>query len=705
MTITTEISYCRICPAVCGTLVDIEDDRVVRVRGDREAPLSGGYTCPKGRAAPELMNGPDRLTETMARGADGVHRPIAVADATADIAARLNAIIEEHGPDAVALFMGTQTLVNTLSAFVVHAWFGQLGSHKLFSTMTIDQSAKWLVPARMGEYQGGLQSLDEADVWLIAGSNPVITSNGGDGDVPFVMNPANEFKKAKARGMKLIVIDPRQTETSARADIHLRPRPGTDAVVFAGLLHVILENRWYDEDFCAEFVDGLEELRAAVAPATPEFVASRCDIAVEDLLEVARVFGTAERGRISTGTGTNFGPHSNVAEHLADTLNIICGRVRRAGEPAQDGHALFASSPPVARVVPPDRSWETGFRSRVGGHGQIRGELPSSLLPDEILTPGPDRVRALVISGANLVLALADEEKARAALEALDLLVVVDTRMTETARLADYVIAGAMLYERPDHTALMESFMQAPFAHYTPALVPPPGGVVEDWQFYLDLAHRMGMEPELAGQPIPAGTALSSEELLTWLMGGGRVDPDELRAHRHGLPVPSAGMVVAPRPEDDTERLQLVPDDVRAEIAAALEDDSLVLGDGQLLLISRRMKNAMNSLGTKVPSLMGTTYNPALMHPDDLAAHGLVEGAEVEVVSRHGRVRAVVGADPGLRVGTVSLSHMWGTLDKEASVAEHGSNVNRLTSLDDELQTINRMPRMTALPVRIVPAG
>lgn len=701
----TEISYCRICAASCGTLVEVVDDRVTKVVGDRDNPMSGGYTCVKGRAAGELMNGPDRLTRSVRRTADGEDEPITMAEAAAEVGAKLREIVSEHGPDAVALFMGTQQAFTTLTPFVVRSWFRALGSHKLFSTMTIDQSAKWLVPARMGEYLGGMQAMAGADVWLFAGTNPLVSASGGDGDGLLVANPINQLKSLQSDGMRLVVIDPRRTETAARADLHLRPRPGTDAVLFAGLLHVVLERGWYDEDFCAEYVDGLDELRAALTVASPDRVSAFCDIEPDDLVEVARLFGTARRGRVTTGTGVCFGPHSNLAEHLADTLNIVCGRLLRAGEPAWAGDVLLGGSRPVARVAPPTRTWEEGFRSRVDGHGRIRGELPASLLPEEILRPGGDRVRALLVSGANPMLALPDQRRTREALENLDLLVTVDTRMTETARVADYVIAATMLYERADHTALMEFFFPEPFAQWAPALVSRPGEVVDDWEFYVRLGREMGLQMKVGGQPLDLDHPPSSEVLLARVAGRGRVDPAVLRAHRHGMRVAHPGTVVAPRPEGDEQRLVLLAPDVAEELGTALAEIAAVATrpPDQFLLVSRRLKEVVNSLGRGVAGMARLPYNPAYFTPDDMTRLGLSEADEVVLTSDAGEVRAYAHPDATLRAGTVALAHGWGALDPEAG-PESGTNVNLLTNGRTDFQPINRMPRFTAVPVRVRPA-
>ena len=405
--VTRRVSYCRLCQASCGVLADVRDNRIQQIIGDKDNPMSRGFTCPKGRRGGDFLAAPDRLTHSLVQRVPGLRTPIDLAQAAGEIGAKLQAIIARHGPDAVGIFLGTQGIFATLTKPIAQSWFAGTGSHKQFSTMTIDQSAKWVAAGRIGKYLGGHQSFSDFDVWIFAGTNPLISVNGGAGDGVLMQNPYVALTEARAGGLKLIVIDPRRTETAYNADLHIRPRPGHDALIFAGLLNIILSERLHDQAFCDRYVHGLSTLTRAVGDATPERVALAAGIDAEDLLAAARLFARGPRGMVFAGTGVCMGPHSNLAEHLATCLNIICGRYLREGELASSNAVLGPDVVPRAEVAPPDRTWERGYRSRFGA-GMIRGELPSNTLSDEILAPGPDRIRALIVSGGNPVLALPD---------------------------------------------------------------------------------------------------------------------------------------------------------------------------------------------------------------------------------------------------------------------------------------------------------
>jgi len=380
-------SICRYCPAHCPILVTLENGRATRVVGDPESPLFGGYTCPKGRALPEQHAHPDRLLHSVARSENGDFERIDVERAMDEIAARVKAIVDAHGPRSVALYVGTNSLPYAAAPGTAHSWLSGLGSRMFFTSNTIDQPGKQIAAALHGLWQGGENDFQTSDTWLLVGLNPVISKSAG---VPS-QNPARKLKDAVDRGMKLIVIDPRRTETARRAAIHLQPRPGEDPTLMAGLLHVVIAEKLYDEAFTLQEAEGFEALSRAVLPFAPEYVSKRAGVPADALIEAARVFGAGPRGCSVTGTGPSFATRGTLTEYLSLCLNTICGRWSRAGEKVGRPNVMLPAYTARAQPHAPYQAWGYGEKMRVRGLTNATCGMPTAALADEILLKAKDR--------------------------------------------------------------------------------------------------------------------------------------------------------------------------------------------------------------------------------------------------------------------------------------------------------------------------
>ncbi|HSV47045.1 MAG TPA: molybdopterin-dependent oxidoreductase, partial [Ramlibacter sp.] len=265
----TRQSYCRLCAGMCGTLVSVDaGGRIVGIRGDKSHPMTSGYACIKGLQAEHIHHGESRLLHPLKRMPDGSFARIGLEQALDEIAARLRTLIDDSGPRSVALYRGTQNYFNSAASALAPAWLAAIGSPCYFSSATIDQSSKFVTAERMGVWEAGVQPIESCDVWMAVGFNPLVSVQAFMG-FP-ALNPTKRLHALKAGGMKLIVIDPRRTETAHHADLHLQPYPGQDAALAAGLLNVILSRGWHDAVFCAAHANGVDALREAVAPFTPE---------------------------------------------------------------------------------------------------------------------------------------------------------------------------------------------------------------------------------------------------------------------------------------------------------------------------------------------------------------------------------------------------------------------------------------------------
>ncbi len=701
-------SYCRICPGLCGVVVSIEDNRIVDVKGDRANRATDGYICIKGRQNGEFHHGPNRIRAPMRRQADGSYAPIRSEQALDEVAESVARIVERHGPDAIGVFVGTAAAMNVLQCLMAHAFIRALGSRSVFTSQTIDQSAKWIAECRMGKFGSGRQAFADADVWLLAGMNPLVSLSGSNAGIP-QYNPLKYLRRARERGMKLIIVDPRRTETAAIADLFLQVMPGEDPTLFAAMLREILVQEWHDADFCAQYVSGLDALKRAVMPFTLDYAAGRCGVDADQIHAAAALFARdSKRGMAGSGSGPDMAPRSNLAEHLIQCLNIVCGRFARPGDIVQNPRVMLPRRPIHAEVVPPSRHWEHGHRSKATGYGTLRGEMMSGVLADEILHDGKDRLRALFCVGSNPANALPDQRKAIRALRSLDLLVTSEPRWSETARLADYVFAPTLAFERPDHTIFMEIWgMTEPYAHYTPALLDRPAGsdLVEDWYVYWALGKRLGLQLSLFSQSLDMTTPPSSDELLAILGAKGAVDYELIRSAPTGKVYEMEPEIVLPPRPGATDRLLPMPDDVAAELADVFAEpvQRLVAG-GRFThhLVVRRARETVNTVGRDFAAIRRRMKsNPLFLHPDDMAALGVTAGDRVSIRSDNETLSAIAAADPGMRRGVVSMTHGWGGLPGDGDVSETGVATSRFVTTDSHLDPINAMPRLSAIPVAL----
>jgi len=682
-----------------------EAGRIAAAHGDKDHPLTRGYACIKGLQAPEAHHGPQRLLRPQKRLEDGRFVEIPLEQALDEIAVRLGAIIERDGPEALATFRGTINVFSAVSSQMLADWLKAFGSTGFYSTMTIDQSAKWVTVERLGYWGGGRQTLDDADVMMLIGCNPLVSVAGAG----LASNPTLSIKAAKARGLKLIVIDPRRTETALYADLYLQPRPGEDPTLAAGLLRLILTQGFEDRAFCERYVEGLEDLRRAVEPFTPEYVEARAGVPAADLRAAAEMFaGQPRRGIANAGTGVTMAPRSNLSDHLYDCLNVVCGRFLRPGEIIPNPGAMSPAYPRRAEVYPPQRAWEQGPRSRIGGYGMLFGEKMTGVLADEILTPGPGQVRALFVDGGNPVSAIPDQRKVVRAFRDLELLVAIEPYMTTTARLAHYILPPKLFYEHADLAppTYETSLFSRPIAAYTPAVIEPPSDaeVIEDWEALWAIASRLGRTITFAGEPLDMTRPPTSDQLHALVLRQARVPFETTREHAGKL-LDLPPVVVEPPGPDSVGRFCVAPADVQAELAAVAEEGAAgaARGSYDFRLTSRRLREVSNSMYHDFPAVRRRlTYNAAHMNPQDLAALGLSAGERVFVVSEHGRIPAIVEPEDGLRPGVVSMAHSWGGLpDDPEPYEEVGAFTGLLISTDRDLDPINAMPLQSAIPVRI----
>ena len=705
-------AICRFCHATCGMVATLEDGRVTRLIGDIDNPMYAGYSCVKGRNYHAFHESPSRLRAPLRRRSDGGFESASSAAVLDEIAVRTRDILDRHGPRSVAMYGGTFSHFCPAGVMLRESFMDAIGSPMRFSNATIDQPGKPISMALHGKWGAGPQDFADADVCMLVGANPRVSMWGG---IPS-FNPAKRLHEARQRGLKLIVIDPRRTESARKADLHLQCLPGQDVPLLAAMLNVIITEGLCDRAFIEAETEGFGALAAAVAPFTPERVAPRAGIEAGSIIEAARMFARAQRGNVTSGTGPSMAPHGVLMDYLVLALNTVCGRWIKAGERMPNRGVLFRQFSGVARAEKPRAATGFGEALRVRGLTDTAAGLPTAALAEEILTPGEGQVKALFVVGGNPLLSWPNQAKTRRALESLELLVVVDPVLSETARHAHYVIGPRFGFESPAITFGNEGITvyglslgyPEPFAQYQPQLIEPPAGsdVLEDWRIFYELGRRMGYPLAFRGQPFDMSTPPTTDGLLSQFVARSRVPLEEIKRHPHGAVFPDPKPCAEPRDAEWPHRLQLAAPVMIAELhgIAAQKSEApapagpVMGGEGsalRLLLVSRREHALYNSVAHDLPALRRRLpHNPAHLNPQDAARLGIVDGAIVEIESAVGGIRAVAHLAPDVREGVVSIAHGFA-----------GACTAALIDDATDYEALSGLPRMSALPVTVRPAA
>ncbi|MDE2466883.1 MAG: molybdopterin-dependent oxidoreductase, partial [Alphaproteobacteria bacterium] len=668
---------CRACHAQCGLLAEMEDGRPVKLYGDKDNAAYHGYSCIKGRRLGAYHASTSRLLQSQKRVANGEFAPIANDGAMREIAKRVRTLIDRHGPRAVAGYIGTHGYNNLPTQAFAYAFFEAIGSPMLFTSVTIDQPGKGIATALHGAWLAGTPRMESWEVLLLIGTNPLVSMNGGLG-----VNPARRLHDAKRRGMKLIVVDPRRTECAAQANIHLQGRPGEDGAILAGIAHVLIAEELVDTAFVANETTGFAALAEAVRPFTPRHVAERAGIDAEDLVEAARLLGQARSGAISAGTGANMSGHGNLAEYLVRALTSIRGFWMRPGETIPNPGVLINRFPPIAATPGPQPAFGFGEPMRVRGLANTVSGLPTAALADEILLPGEGQVKALFVFGGNPMLAWPDQLKTFAAMKELDLLVCFDPQMSETARLAHYVIAPKLPFECSSTTMLNEMLgnfgpgwgYSLPYAQYSPPLLDPPpdADVIEEWEGLYRIAQEIGTqlhikdfslldpaEAKAKGTHLDMQARLNADDVWQMLTRNAPLPFAEIKAKATGGHVfERPTMTVAARPQGWQGRLDIGNPQMLAELSALAASGTERDKTRPYQVISRRLHDVLNSSWHDDPVLRRRVpVNAAFMNPDDMAHENLDDGDVVELESARAAIRAIVKAEAGVRRGCISMAH------------------------------------------------
>lgn len=723
----TKTTYCRICEATCGLVATVENGRVVSLAPDPEHVASRGYACKKGLAQHRVLHSPDRLLHPQKRIGDRWQR-ISWEQALEEIGAKVRSLVAAHGGDSVSFYLGNPIAFSLLPPILASGFLRGLGSRSFFQTGSQDCNNKFVVAQRMYGFPfvQPFPDVDRCRCLVIVGSNPAVSK------MSFVQlpDPLRRLRAIERAGGHVFHVNPRRTETAKVVGEHVFIRPDTDVFFFLSFLHEVLARGAVATERVARSMRGLEIVRDVAAPFPPERTAEVTGIAPEVLRRMVDVFVRADGAALFSSTGVNQGSHGTLAFWLGEVINAITGNLDRPGGTLV-GQGYVADFPKHARKA--GQTMRTD-RSRVGNLPSVVDTFPAGILADEILEPGPGRIRSLFVLSGNPVLSVPNPGgKLERALRELELLVAIDIFRNETGNLAHYLLPGTSALQRTDLPFVFQSLMGAqpvPYVQMTDAVVPPEAEQRDETSILVDLAAACGADlfgSRLVGALFRAfraaerlpfvgeRLALRPERLLELAARGfGFGGLEALRAHPHGklLPPHRPGDFLGRRVVTDDGLVDLAPADL---VAAASELEAVFAREvgsrTTLRLVSKREIHSHNSWFHNVEGFGAgeRTAHRLYLHPADAEVRGVRDGELVEVSSAVGAVRVVARVTDEMMPGAVALPHGWGHGGADGlRVARQsgGANANLLAADGPEsLERFSGMARLNGIPVDVRPVS
>jgi anaerobic selenocysteine-containing dehydrogenase len=683
---------CNLCEAMCGMVVTVEDGAITDIRGDRDDVLSRGHICPKGPAMREIQEDPDRLRHPVRRTASGWER-VSWEQALGEVASRLHDVQARHGRDAVGVYLGNPLGHNHGALLMAQAFLVALGSRNRFDANSQDANPKLYAAMHMyGELIAlTVPDVDRTDFLLMLGANPAASGGSvmGLGDV------RGRMRAIRDRGGKVVLIDPRRTESADMADEYHPIRPGGDAALLLAMLHVLFAERLVDEAAVSKIAHGVADLRTIAARFSPERVAGAVGIDAGAIRTIATAFARAPRAVAYGRVGVCLNEFGPVASWLIEALNVVTGNFDRPGGSMFPTPAVDLA--PIVRLLGLSHSGQ--WKSRLRGLPEIGGMLPAAAMAEEMETPGDGQIRAFVTVAGNPVLSVPSGERLGRALDGLEFMVSVDIYLNETTRHANLVLPPRYALERAHFDLLMHALAVRNTVKWSEPVVTPDPESRDEWSILQDLsmrlgAHRLGggLGRKAAGLVSRLGQ-LGSERVIDLLlrMGhyGSGLHPfkdgltlEKVRRAPHGIDLGPLVPMRHQRVTTPSGLVELAPPALVKDIAR-VEQWLERPADG-LLLIGRRHMRSNNSWMHNIHSLTkGPDRSTLLMHEEDARGRGMAAGDQVRVTSRVGSVTVRLEMTKDILPGVVSLPHGFGHAAAAGTMriagALAGVNVNAIT--------------------------
>ncbi|MBJ7548875.1 molybdopterin-dependent oxidoreductase, partial [Pseudomonas sp. OA3] len=588
MTKSLHYRACHLCEAICGLAIETEaqadgSTQIRSIKGDAQDSFSRGHICPKAVALQDIQNDPDRIRQPMRRVGEQ-WQAIGWDEAFDLVAERLSTIQAAHGQNAVAVYQGNPSVHNYGLMTHSNYFLGQLKTRNRFSATSVDQLPHHLTSLLM--YGHGLlipiPDIDHTDFMLILGGNP-LASNGSIMTVPDV---EKRLKAIQARGGKLVVVDPRRSETAAIADQHLFVRPGSDAALLLALLNTLFEEGLTRDSHLP--VEGLEQVREAIAGFDAQAMSARCGVPAETIRQLARDFAAADKAVCYGRMGVSTQAFGTLCQWLVQVINLVTGNLDRAG-------GVLCTTPAVDLVASTSGGHFNRWQSRVSGLPEYGGELPVSALAEEMLTPGEGQIRALVTVAGNPVLSTPNGRQLEQALDGLEFMLSVDFYINETTRYADLILPPTAPLEHDHYDTTFNVFAVRNVTRFNEAILAKPDGALHDWEIFVGLAKAFAARNSLELKP-----TLAPEQMIDMgLRFGPYGDRSEhklslaaLREHPHGLDLGPLQPNLAARLKTPSKTVQAAPELLLADLARFAEQQQPAAHE--LLLIGRRHVRSNN---------------------------------------------------------------------------------------------------------------
>jgi anaerobic selenocysteine-containing dehydrogenase len=712
----TVFRTCTLCEAMCGLKLELDEDHIVSVRGDEDDPFSRGYVCPKGVAIGDVHHDPDRLRTPVRRAADGSFVPISWDDAFDMVEERLHAVRRRGGADAIAVYMGNP-IIHNYGVLLLRAGFARaVGSRNFFGPGSQDTSPRLAVSYLL--YGSSLVTpvpdIDRTQYFLCVGANPWI-SNGSLMSAPDIRR---RLRAIRERGGRIVVVDPRRSETAREADEWIAIRPGGDAALLLAMTQTLIEDGRIDDLHINNMAHGWPDVRQRLADFAPERVAASIGIDARTIRRLAYEFAEAPRSVVYTRVGVCNNRFGTIATWATDLLNLVAGRM------GEMGGAMFPT--PAINVSALSRYFNDGYarwRSRLRKLPETFGELPTTALAEEIETGGPGQVKALITYAGNPVLSVPNGPRLSRALSGLDFMVAIDLYVNETTRHADVILPPCWTMAEEHFDSLLPNWAVRNVVRWCPAVFKPRPEERADWEILLEIAERLGggasgiavvdktirLARKLGLRWTPKASVdffvrlgPHGDHYLPWSSG---LNLKRLMASEHGIDLGPLEPGVCRRVLHRDRRIRLAAEPILSALAELAKNGSS--GREGLLLIGRRDLRSSNSWMHNVEALVsGHQRCELLVHPSDAERAGVRDGETAILKSRVYCGPVPIRVSDEIMQGVVSLPHGWGHKDvgrwQKVASAHAGVSMNDWTD-DNDVEAVVGQSILNGIPVQLQP--